>query len=441
MLEDTSSGGTPPLGPECAERLNGEILARRGPVRGLSLPALRALLGRVSNRDLAILVRTPPFDRDLLTFLGRGLAPAVFDMLRRDCDRWTGCKPGHLGEAVRALTEALDAVRGLEEPPAPRRPLLARLAGWFRGRGRAASGDSEEPDARPEPEFRPFRLFSATPETFAAFWIPWHVAIRRAGPDRRDWDRLARLCDVRTAGVLRRAGGFRAPEDVARAVAEARAAALPPWTEHVRMAALLGEALLREDDPRILAEALAARLPGRDADGLLAQARERLAAYDEFHPLSQGVIDFMKELGAEEGDDLLRGGESKAPFALSPDAPPPEQAVEILAIRLACRRAGFLFIEEPAKTSGGSALAEVADVVNAVEGGGPDRLARALADAQRRGEAAFGLLETVLAAVLFSTPEKLFQTLNAAAAEPLDPGLLHAPPPGRSACADRVAET
>ncbi|WP_027177079.1 hypothetical protein [Desulfovibrio aminophilus] len=285
MLEDASSGGTPPLGPECAERLNGEILALRGPVRGLSLPALRALLGRVSNRDLAILVRTPPFDRDLLTFLGRGLAPAAFDMLRRDCDRWTGCAPGHLDEAVRALTEALDA------------------------------------------------------------------------------------------------------------------------------------------------------------DGLLAQARDRLAAYDEFHPLPQGVIDFMKELGAEEGDDLLRGGESKAPFALSPDAPPPEQAVEILAIRLACRRAGFLFIEEPARTSGGSALAEVADVVNAVEGGDPDRLARALADAQRRGEAAFGLLETVLAAVLFSTPEKLFQTLNAAAAEPLDPGLLHAPPPGRSACADRVAET
>ncbi len=407
-----------------------EISALRGPVRNLPPRALRALLSRVSNRDLAVLVCTPALDRGLLERLGQGLAPAMFDMLRRDCEGWTGAEPAHLAEAVQALRSALEVARGVEELPAVRRSLRARLADWWSALRRPRTG------AEAATEFRPFSLFSATPAGCAAFWIPWCGAVRRLGRAGVDWPRLAGLCDPCTAGVLRTAGQWRGPADARRAVAEARDAVLPLWAAHIRLAGLLGEALLREDDPRVLAEALARDLPDPDAGRLTAEARRRLAAYDERHPLPQGQADALKDLLGldEEAAGLFGRGESKAPFALAPGAPPAVQAVEVLAIRLACRREGFLFIEEAAKTSGDSALADVAEVVAGVDGGGPERLARVLAARQEAAEAAFGLLADASEALVLAAPKQLFRTLEALAG-PLDPGLLRAAPPGWSAYA------
>jgi hypothetical protein len=146
----------------------------------------------------------------------------------------------------------------------------------------------------------------------------------------------------------------------------------------------------------------------------MAQARQRLAAYDERLPGPPDATGFFKELGLEDAESLFRGP-SKAPFALSPCAPLPEQAAEVLAIRLACRREGFLFIEEAAQTSGDSALAPAAEVVLAVDGNDQEHLALALDACRTRAEAAFGLLETVLEALAFSSPRRFARTLKALA--------------------------
>ncbi|MDO9632954.1 MAG: hypothetical protein Q7I92_13735, partial [Humidesulfovibrio sp.] len=83
--------------------LAGEILALREHIRGLSLRELRSILQEVSFPDLTILVCAPPFDRDLMEFIGRGLSERADEMFREDCERWTGDEPLHFFAAVCAI--------------------------------------------------------------------------------------------------------------------------------------------------------------------------------------------------------------------------------------------------------------------------------------------------------------------------------------------------
>lgn len=299
----------------------------------------------------------------------------------------------------------------IREPLTLRFALLGKLVGWFwakKNRCESSVADNESQDNEPPKQAQvaqSFSLFSAGPREFAEFWIPWQRSIHQhIGLSKMDWGRLAGLCDPCTAGILSQAQQWGKPEDIHRAVAVARAETLPQWKWHIRLAAMLGEAILREHDGQTFALALE-RFSGGSADArdLSAQAQARLAAYDDRLPISQAAAEFWKEMGGESGEQLFRNaGESKAPFVLSPFMPKADQLVLALAIHLACRREGFLFIEEAAKTSGDSALGFVAEVITAVDGSDLEHLAQAYQEKLRQVEAGFELLEKVLEQVCFS---------------------------------------
>jgi len=83
------------------------LLDLRKPMRGLSLRELRSVITEVSNRDLTILVCTPPFDRELLKFIGRGLAERAYEMIREDCEKWTDADLLHYFIAYSTLEKAV----------------------------------------------------------------------------------------------------------------------------------------------------------------------------------------------------------------------------------------------------------------------------------------------------------------------------------------------
>ena len=545
-----------PLRPEDIPRqilaydLAGEILALREPLRGLSLRELRTVIQRASNRDLTILVCAPPFDRDLMEFIGQGLALRADEMFRQDCEKWAGDEPLHYFAAACALDGpirmaynsratgedharlkvlglrllaygdeefghvvkehlrnvhllgpllVLGGLRGpwarrlrpllgerawayiqedyqlvaddsvspfdlfdvafylpdqlkelghplpepIREPLTLRHPLLGKLAGWFwakRSRCKSSGpGATESQDAPTKPIAQSFNLFSAGPREFAEFWLPWQRAIHKhIGLPKTDWGRLGGLCDPCTAGILNQAKQWGKPEDIRQTVAAARAETLPQWKGHIRLAAMLGDASIKEDDAQAFAVALAKGFGlDQDAGLLLASARDRLAAYDERHAPSQDDAEFLEGLGLGPESSLFRNsGASKAPFVLSPFMPLADQVVTALAIHLACRREGFLFLEEAAKTSGDSAVGFVAGVITSVSGHDTEHLAQAYTEKLRQVEAGFELLAKVLASVVFSTSgHELLQFLSAAAGGPLNRALLEAAAPGWEAYA------
>lgn len=82
----------------------------RGAMHSLSPGEMRQILQRVSNRDLTILVCTSPFDQKLLEQIGRGLAPAAYEMIRADCEEWTDAEPLHDFIAYTTLKKAIDRI-------------------------------------------------------------------------------------------------------------------------------------------------------------------------------------------------------------------------------------------------------------------------------------------------------------------------------------------
>jgi len=542
-----------PIRPEDVPRqileydLAGEILALRDPIRGLSLRELRSVIQRVSNRDLTILVCAPPFDRDLMEFIGSGLSARAEEMFRQDCEKWAGDEPLHYFAAVCAFegpihraynsrpTEGdyaklkdlglrllafgdeefqhvvkehlrnehllgpllmLGGLRGpwarrlqpllsekawqfiqedyqlvagdsfplddmfdttfflpkqleelghplpepIREPLTLRFPLLGKLVGCFwakKNRCESSVADNESQDNEPPKQAQiaqSFSLFSAGPRELAEFWLPWQCAIHKhIGLSKMDWGRLAGLCDPCTAGILNQVKQWGKPEDIHQAVAAARAETLPLWKDHIRLAAMIGEASIKEDNAQAFADTLVKGFGlALDAEQLLASARARLESYDEQYAPSQDHVEFLESLGVGPESSLFKNsGKSKAPFVLSPFMPMADQLVTALAIHLACRREGFLFIEEAAKTSGDSAIAFVADVITSVSDHDAEHLGQAYTEKLRQVEAGFELLGKVLTLVVFSkSGRELLQFLSGAAGERLNRELLDVPASG-----------
>ncbi len=534
--------------------LAGDILALREPIRGLSLRELRSVIQRVSFPDLTTLVCAPPFDRDLMEFIGSGLSARADEMFREDCEKWTGDEPLHYFAAACAFegpirraynsrpTEGdyarlkdlglrllafgdeefqhvvkehlrndhllgpllvLGGLRGpwarrlqpllsekawqfiqedyqlvaddsvssfdlfdfatylpdqmkeighplpepIPEPLTLKHPLLGKLVGWFwakKNRCEPSGADSSESQDNEPPKqaqvAQSFSLFSAGPREFAEFWLPWQRAIHKhIGLSKMDWGRLARLCDPCTAGILNQAKQWGKAEDIHRAVEAARAETLPQWKDHIRLAAMIGDASIKEDNAQAFAATLVKGFGlDQDAEQLFASARARLDAYDERQAPSEDHVEFLEGLGiGPESSLFMNSGESTAPFVLSPFMPMADQIVTALAIHLACRREGFLFLEEAAKTSGDSAIAFVADVITSVSSHDAEHLAQAYTEKLRQVEAGFKLLEEVLALVVFSkSGGELLGFLSGVAGEQLNRELLDAPASGWEAYAD-----
>lgn len=499
--------------------LAGAILGLRASIRSLPPGKLRSVIQQVSNRDLTILVCAPPFDRDLMEFIGRGLSERAAEMFREDCEKWAGDEPLHYLEALRTLNRSItmahesipteeeyarlkdlalrlwaykdDEFRhvvkehlsneqlicpllvlgGLNGPWAKRlQPLLSDKAwkliqedfeiitglsyasselfdrmfslpsqlqeagyplpdpakeplsvksSWFGklfGLFSSKANSRKEAKAYPAAEYveepqsgtKHFSLFSALRQDFAEFWIPLHREICEGTKfEQMDWMQVANRCAPCTARLLKNASGWRTPEDIQRDVSMARSETLPQWKEHIRLAAMLGDAILLGTDAQSFAATLAKLSRGEvGVDGLMEHAQVRLAAYDEKLPISDDTTSFWKELGVESVGSLFKdSGKSKAPFVLSPCAPVADQLVTALAVRMACHREGFLFVEEVARTSGDSAITFVAEVITATSGSDREHLAQAYALKLRQVEENFELLENVLC--LLMEPKKL----------------------------------
>jgi len=346
----------------------------------------------------------------------------------------TSFLPDQLKEIGHPLPEPI------REPLTLKYPLLGKLVGWFwakKNRCESSGASTNESQDNEPPKqaqvAQSFSLFSAGPREFAEFWLPWQCAIHKhIGLSKMDWGRLAGLCDPCTAGILNQAQQWGKPEDIHKAIDAARAETLPLWKAHIRLAAMIGDASIKEDNAQAFADILVKSFGlAQDAEQLLASARARLEAYDERHAPSQENIEFMKSLGIGPESSLFTSdGKSKAPFVLSAFMPMAEQIVTGMAIYLACRKQGSFFLEEVAKTSGDSAIVFVADVITSVSEH-DEHLPQAYTEKLQQVETGFELLEQVLALVVFSkSGRELLQFLSGAAGEQLSRELLDVPASG-----------